>query len=321
VTAVTGAIATVLDRGEFCHVAARTERGPHLTPLVFALSGGSVWVTTSRGSVKARTWRTDDVVAGLVRGGGDDAVTFAGRARAYDLLDADTWPNVLARAAAVAAASLRFSRKNARFFAGYAVDSRRVPLAWTPPGRVFVEIELDAAALIRDGEVVERAGEWRDSDASPVRSRSSFRAVAMPDAFEALPNRVRRALGEDGEGALALEGERGPAVVPARWRADDDGLVAAVPIEPLGLADATASCPAALAIDRPSWWRARRMLGCMVQGTADLFVPGEIRSGRRAVASAVGRAGADPDTAALARMRPRRLVWWEGWTSGSVGVA
>ena len=51
-------------RGRFCAVAAMTPRGPHCTPLVFAFSGGRLWLTTSRRSVKARAWRTDPVDGG-----------------------------------------------------------------------------------------------------------------------------------------------------------------------------------------------------------------------------------------------------------------
>ncbi|MGZ4124820.1 MAG: pyridoxamine 5'-phosphate oxidase family protein [Actinomycetota bacterium] len=321
-TSLSRAIASVLDAGAFCHLAARTERGPHLTPTVYAFSNGNLWVTTSRGSVKARAWRSDPTVSGLVRDG-EDAVSFSGRVRTYDVLDADTWPNVLGRSPAVALASLRFTHKNARFFAGYAVDARHIPLAWTPPGRVFAEIEIASAALIRGDAVVEGSGvpDGETDRAGVLASRAAYRRAAAADAFVALPGRIRDALGEDGVGAICLEGRRGPAILPARWRADDDALVAIVPTEALAPADAGASCPVALAIDRQSWWRARRMLGSMVQGAADVFVPSEVRTGRSALASAIGRAGGDVERMSLVRLRPKRVVWWEGWTSGSSAVA
>ncbi len=316
------AISNVLHAGAICHVAARTERGPHLTPTVYVFSDGSLWVTTSRGSVKARAWRSDPTVSGLVRDG-DDAVSFTGRVRTYDALDTETWPNVLGRSPAVALASLRFTRKNARFFAGYAVDVRHIPFAWTPPGRVFAEIEIASVALIRGNAMVERTGVPHDQTdrAGVLASRAAYRRVAATDAFVALPGRVRDALGEDGVAAICLEGRRGPAVLPARWRADGDALLAIVPTEALAPAEAGASCPAALAIDRQSSWRARRMLGCMVQGAADVFVPSEVRTGRSALASAIGRTGGDVERTSLVRLRPKRVAWWEGWTSGSSAVA
>jgi Pyridoxamine 5'-phosphate oxidase len=312
------AVMSVLSAGPFCHVAARTRRGPHLTPMVFAVSGGSVWVTTSRGSVKARAWRDDPVVAGLVADGGE-AVSFSGRALEYDALDPATWGRCLSNAPALTAATVRFWQKNARFFAGYAVDARHVPLAWTPPGRVFVEIRLERASLIRRSDVVERWGDEGPVDAP--RSRSSFRAIRTVDAFEALPSRVARELGGDGVGALALEAEGGPRVLPVRWRADEGAIHASLPAAALALAGAPDRSPAALGIDRPSWWRARRMLGCMIQGSADAFVPAAVTTGRRSLGAAIERTGGAPDSDALVRLRPERIVWWQGWTSGSSRVA
>jgi hypothetical protein len=319
-TRLDATIGSVLSRGEFCHVAARTDRGPHLTPMVFAVSGGSVWVTTSRASAKARAWRSDRSVGGLVVVG-DEAVSFTGTTRGYDLLDAATWPDVVARSAVVTAASLRFSAKNARFFAGYAVDARHVPFAWTPPGRLFVEIRVADATLLRDGAVVVSGA---DAGAgAPVASRAAFRSVRGANALAAPPGHVRRALGGSGRGALALEGERAPAVLPVRWAAGEGAILASVPLETLALAASDAAAPrsAALAIDRASGWRARGMLGCMVQGGADVFVPSAVRSGRRALASAIERTGGDADRDALVRLRPARVVWWQGWTSGSANVA
>ena len=153
------AVQSVLERGPFCAVATSTERGPHCTPLVFAYSGGRIWLTTSRRSVKARAWRTDPTVAGLVRDGGL-AVTFTGSVRTYDALDRSTWGAAVAGATSIARATATFSRKNARFFAGYAFDAKQVPFAWTPPGRVFVGVDLERTALLDGDGVQEGRGRW-----------------------------------------------------------------------------------------------------------------------------------------------------------------
>jgi len=55
VSFVSTAVQQVLEDGQFCAVAAQTPNGPHCTPLVFAYSGARLWLTTSRGSVKARS--------------------------------------------------------------------------------------------------------------------------------------------------------------------------------------------------------------------------------------------------------------------------
>jgi len=307
----------VLDHGAFCFVAAETERGPHLTPLVFVWSDGGVWLTTSRGSVKARAWRADPRVAGLVRAG-DRAVTFTGRAAFYDVLDPATWIRAAVRMPAVAAASARFTGKNARFFAGYAVDARRVPLAWTPPGRVFVEIRMVRAALLGDGGVRALWGEW---DAS-LPTTGAFRARrGGSDAFAALPSAVRGGLGGGGPAALGIAGSRGTVVLPVWWVEDGPDLHAALPRGSLALAVVSeAPCPVALAVDRASWWRAREMIGAMAQGVGQAFLPDRLQTGGRSAEEKVRRTGADPDGAALVRIRPRRLVWWRGWSSGSVTI-
>jgi hypothetical protein len=164
------AVRGVLDQGRFCAVATSTRHGPHCTPLVFAASGGRLWLTTSRRSAKTRAWRSDPSVGGLVRHG-ELAVTFTGSVKLYDALDRSTWGDALAGATTIARATAAFSAKNARFFAGYAIDAKQVPFAWTPPGRVFVGIDLDRVALTDDEGVQEGRGRWRGETASHATFR------------------------------------------------------------------------------------------------------------------------------------------------------
>ena len=172
--AVPAPIRRILEEGAFCHVATLTPKGPHLTPMVFASAAERVWVTTSRGSVKARAWRRDPAVAGLVRSG-DRAAAFTGTVTTYDLLETGTWGRSVARGPLLALAGFRFTQKNARFFAGYAVDAHQVPLAWSPPGRVFAEIRLERTATLQSGIGARRS---RASNASaPIGSaRRRWRA-------------------------------------------------------------------------------------------------------------------------------------------------
>src|SRR5438105_2026449 len=158
----------ILDEGSFCYLAARTRGGPHLTPLVYSVWASRLWVTTARRSVKARTWKRDPAAGGLVVGGGG-ALVFRGSARTRDLLDPTTWLSSAVAAPTISLAAVSFARRNARFFAGYAVDAPRIPLAWSPPGRVFTEVRLEAAAVLGDGPE-HRWGEL----GGPVRSRTSF---------------------------------------------------------------------------------------------------------------------------------------------------
>jgi nitroimidazol reductase NimA-like FMN-containing flavoprotein (pyridoxamine 5'-phosphate oxidase superfamily) len=304
----------VLERGAFCHVAAMTPTGPHVTPMVFSEAGGRVWVTTSRGSVKARAWRADPRVAGMVRAG-REAVLFTGTATMHDALDPDSWMRSLRNGPLLALAAVRFTRKNTRFFAGYAVDASRVPLAWTPPGRVFVELRIDRTALLEDGS--QRTwGEWPGGAASLER----FRAVRTgPAPLAPLPSDVREALGEAGAGVLAVEGRDGPVALPVSWVVDGAALYAVLSAETFALAGVTTRKPrAALGVDHPSSWRARHMVGGMARGDAEIYELSALTSGERSAREIARSAGLDDPGAVLVRLRPRRFVWWRGWTSGTV---
>ena len=318
-TELAPAVRHVFERGVLCHVAALTRLGPHVTPMVFAAAGGSLWVTTSRGSVKARAWRSDPRVAGLVRAG-DDAVAFAGVATAHDALDPESWGRSVLRAPTLSVAATRFTRKNARFFAGYAVDARRVPLAWTPPGRVFVELSVRRAVLFEGGREPRTWGDW-DEGALPSAPR--FRAARTGEGpFERLPSDVRAALGGRGRGALALDGRGGPVVVPATWTIDGAGLYAIAAVETLAFASPSSAAPrAALGMDRSSSWRARRMVGAMARGPAEIHVVAGLSSGGASARTIAFGAGVEGDRVAVVRLRPERFVWWRGWESGTVTTA
>ena len=305
------AVQSVLEQGPFCAVATTTPRGPHCTPLVFTYSGGRVWLTTSRGSVKARAWKADPAMAGLVRHG-ELAVTFTGSVKTYDALDRGTWTAAVTGATSIARAMAGFSRKNARFFAGYAFDARQVPLAWTPPGRVFVGVDLERTALLDDRGVQEGRGRW----GGEAESHPTFRrTTAGADPLAALPPEVAGELEREGTGSLAIVGDRGPVVLPIRWRAEEAALYCALPAETLALSGAGPDAPVALTVDKASAWRARDMVGAMIQGTAACFLLDRLGSGAktaRQLATSI-----HPDAGALVRIAPERLVWWRGWTSGS----
>jgi nitroimidazol reductase NimA-like FMN-containing flavoprotein (pyridoxamine 5'-phosphate oxidase superfamily) len=309
------AVQQVLEQGSFCAVASSTPRGPHCTPLVFAYSGGRVWLTTSRRSVKARAWKLDPGVAGLVRFG-ELSVTFTGTVHAYDALDRSTWGPAMAGATSIARAGAGFSKKNAKFFAGYAFDARQVPFAWTPPGRVFVGIDLERTALLGEDGVQEGRGRW----GGEALSHKTFRSTkGTDDPLAALPDDVRGELGGGGDAALTLGGDRGPVVVPATWRVEGGSLYAALPAETLSLAGVGPDAPVSLTVDRASEWRARDMVGVMVQGIGAIHLLEGLGSGAktaRALATSI-----DPEAGALVRIAPTRLVWWKGWSSGSLAVA
>jgi hypothetical protein len=282
--------------------------------MVFAEAGDRLWVTTSRGSVKARAWARDPRVGGLVRLG-DRAAIFTGIAATYDLLDPESWGRSVRESPAIALAAARYTRKNARFFAGYAVDANHVPLAWTPPGRVFAELRLERSAMIEGGRIASAWGKWGD-EADGVERFRVPRAGA--GAFDALEPRLADELGGAGPGALAFETDEGPVVVPAAWVLEGPGVYAVAHAEVLAAAGAGPVVPAALCIDRPSSWRAREMVGAMIRGRGRIALPGALESGLRSVQRLARAAGAEPASAAVVGLDAERLVWWRGWDSGTV---
>jgi hypothetical protein len=289
---------------------------------VYAEDGGRLWVTTARRSAKTRAWAADPAIAALVRTGGT-ALALRGRARTYDVLDPATWARSVASAPRLASATVRFSLKNARFFAGYAVDARHVPLAWTPPGRVFAELRLRAGRVVaEDGSVGPGWGPWP----ALLDSARTYPPKVGPTAqlLEGVPSSVRRAVGAAGVGALAVDGRDGLSVVPVRWRSLDGGRVhVTLSRELAGLAGLGPRSRVALTLDRASAWRASSMTGVLVQGWGRSFVAGEVHRGSRDLSSdlaeVVRAAKADGGPAeVLLDVRPDRVVWWLGWSSGTV---
>lgn len=307
----------ILGAGTLCYLAARTKEGLHTTPVVFVLDGDRLWATTARRTVKARAWKRDRTAAGLVRLD-DRAVTFRGRVTLYDALDPRTWPASLLRGPALARASTRFTVKNARFFAGYARDARRVPLSWTPPGRVVVSVDLEAGSVLdaTQGKVEERWGTWGDG----VEARATFRKTSRSRPPEAgVPSDLRRTLGVAGPGALGVEGAVGPVVLPVRWARSEGSHYAVLARPFLALAEVGEDVPAALVLDRASAWRAARMRGILLRGDAQVYLPDRVRAGREALLAHAERTGPLPSEPAVLRLRTRTAVWWEGWASGTVG--
>lgn len=303
----------ILNEGTLCHLAAPSAAGPHVTPVVFVLDGGRVWGTTGRGTTKAKLWRRQLVAGGLV-GFEGRWLAFRGPVTLYDALDPATWPASIRRGPRVASASVRFAMKNARFFAGYARDVTRVPLAWTPPGRVIFSIDVASGAILEDEDVRERWGPWGEG----VVGMKAFRRASAGLSEDLLPEQVRPLLEEPGDGIVGVPSPGGPVVLPARWSGSDGAFFAKLPAPFLSLAGGEVEGNAALVVDRASAWRAAKMRGVLLRGPTSVYVASELRSGSRELRAQVHELS---DDAAVIRIRPRTAVWWSGWTSGTVRPA
>ncbi len=309
-TSLSRAARTILNEGTLCYLAAPSTVGPHVTPVVFVLDGGRIWGTTGRGTTKVKLWRREPVAGGLV-GHAGRWLAFRGPVTLYDALDPSTWSASLRRGPRVASASARFSLKNARFFAGYARDVTRVPLAWTPPARVIFSIDVSAGAVLHDDQVLEQWGSW----ASEATGHRGFRPAEAGLPTESLPDDARDLLREPGEGTIGLGSHLGPVVLPARWRESKGAFYARMPGSLLSMAGVQRETHASLVVDRASTWRAANMRGVLLRGPASVYLTDEITSGRGRLEQQVGDLEPGHD---VVRIRPSSAVWWRGWTSGTV---
>jgi hypothetical protein len=205
--------------------------------------------------------------------------------------------------------------KNARFFFGYAIDAYRVPLAWAPPGRVFAGVEMAQGRVLdlAQGAVVDGWGEWP----RVLHAAASF--AAPPASYDsraidaALPPEILHAIGEAGDGVLAVQAGRSSlSVVPGSWERIGGGYEARLARPFAELTGAGPGSCAALTVDRASSWRAAEMRGVLLRGSVEPFVPGITTRGATALRRRVG------DGDALFRLAIERAVWWEGWSSGTV---
>jgi hypothetical protein len=308
-----GAARRILNEGTLCYLGAPSSAGPHVTPVVFVLDGGRVWGTTGRGTTKSKLWRREPVAGGLV-GLEERWLAFRGPVTLYDALDPSTWQASLRRGPRVASASVRFAMKNARFFAGYARDVARVPLAWTPPGRVIFSIDLSSGAILSGNDVLESWGAWGEG----ATGLKTYRRASPGLSGDRLPEDLRSLLKEPGEGVAGLPSARGPVILPSRWSGSGGTFFARVPARLLALAGNGSRGNASLVVDRASAWRAAKMRGALLRGPASAYLPGELRSGQAVLRREVGEL---TDDDGVIRIRPRTAVWWSGWASGTVRPA
>jgi hypothetical protein len=173
---------------------------------------------------------------------------------------------------------------------------------------------MERAALVDEGV----GGRW-EARAHRIRSATSFRSSrAGRHPLEGVPRDVRDRVGEEGVATLAVDAPAGITVLPVRWRTEGGRVHAALPEEVLGLAGGGPSLCAALAVDHASAWRARAMVGCMIRGEARVHVVDRLRSGRESAGHLVERCFVGRAGAALITLHPSRVVWWRGWTTGTV---
>jgi hypothetical protein len=205
-------VTSTLEEARQAHVAVASRHGPHVTPELYAWSGGALWFASAASTVKVNVLRRDPW-AGAVVGTPGRSVIVRGPVEAFDvrrpdrlLRRAGRWPDTLG-------ALGRFSVRNAPDLIAFARDTTTGRLGWrVPERRVFFRLHPVAAATVEGDVVTGGWGGWSSADGAEDMSSSA--PVGGVAAVVALP---------------------GPVAVPGRWFEDEARL--RLPVGLLGLLD------------------------------------------------------------------------------------
>ncbi|MBA2279977.1 MAG: hypothetical protein H0W25_01900 [Acidimicrobiia bacterium] len=256
----------LLDAAPQVYVGVRTKRGPHVTPELFATSGGRIVCLTAVSTLKAKRLRTDPLAAVAFPLGGCWLLGLGTAA----VVDPASPLSALREPGAATASSLgvaRFVRDNARELAGAVADYFTGRLGGAlPPHRVVLAITPLALALVDgDGGVVEHDG-WLSLEHTPddeVDGDADADGVEPPD-LDALPDDLA-AMAQPGEAVLGWSRSDGsPLALPARWAPDEAEVT--VTSELFDLCGAGASSAASLTFDTRTGLGPSGKRGVMLRG-------------------------------------------------------
>jgi len=264
---------STLAEGRQVHVAVASTGGPHVTPELYAWSGGRLWFASASGTLKSNVLRREPALGAVVSVPGR-SVVLVGEVEVYDPLD----PVGLARRAcdlpAAARALAGFTVRNAADLLAFGADLATGRLGWRPPPvRVLFGLVPRCALGLEHGVIVDAAGDW-----STLAAEAATDLVVVDDLDPA---------DEPGGGAPAVLAVPGPVALPGRWFADDRVLrlaPALLPLVPSGRFDLS------VVVDEYSAPGPAAKQGTLVRG-----------SGRLAA-----------DGSAAVDVEPERQVQWDG---------
>ena len=286
--------ARVAAAARFAHVAVRTPSGPHVTPVLFALTADRIWLAVPRATLKARMLAAEPRV-GLVLGAGDEALAITGEAA---VLDPQRPAGLPARWTELARAPLAlpaYALRNAIELAGFAADLR-APGASSPHNLVLVAVRPDRVTLAVRPAPVKRSGR-----SAPGR-RAPIPAAAAPPG---VPARLWALAAKAGPTVLGWETADGPLALPATWDPSRGAaLLAPEAVAAAGLAKpgGTRSAPACVCFDLTDGPRPSAKAGLLLRGR-----------GR-------GRARAGAGGASTVALDVDRATYWSGFQTATVSA-
>lgn len=254
---LTESVRSVLEEGRQAYVAVASERGPHVTPELYAWSDDALWFAAASTTLKAKVLRRRPQVGVVVAINGrsallgGDVALFDARRPASLLTQAKGLPDL-------ARALTRFTVRNAADLGAFAGDTARGRLgSRLPSPRVVFRLVPRRVALVENDVLTSWWGDWP--------------AIATDMAGTGIPTGGERAV-------VAVPG---PLALPGRWFADEQ--LVHVPPSVLQLAGCDGELPLGVVVDD---YRAPGPAA--KQGTL-------LRGGGRVVAGAPGFIAFDPD--------------------------
>jgi hypothetical protein len=194
-----------LAEGREAYVAVETANGPHVTPELYAWSGGRLWFAAAVSTLKAKVL-PDRPRAGAV-------VTVAGRSvmlhGTVSVFDPRRPVDIARRASAwpqATRAITGYVLRNVPDLVAFARDAAIGRLGLRiPPLRALFALEPDRVALVENDALVARPGAWPGSGAG---------ALGALGALDDTPD-------VPAGGTAAVAAFPGPVAVPARWFAPE----------------------------------------------------------------------------------------------------
>jgi hypothetical protein len=232
--------ARIVTSGRLAYVAVATSGGPLVTPVLYGVSGDSLWFLTKRTAFKTRVLRRDPRTAWVVRDG-ERSVAMTGRARLLSPLHATELLTGGLLAAPPAIGS--WAERNPRQVAGFLRDALSRPGQAMPHDFVLARLRPETVSVVEPPAAGRRRG--------------------RPGRLDVVPARLR-GLAARADGVLGLTTAGGTVALPARW--DPVRWVAQVP----GAVDGG---PACLTFDEPVRTRASQQRGLVLRGRARVLGP------------------------------------------------
>lgn len=142
-------IESILREGREAHIAVVSDHGPHVTPELFAWSGGRLWFWFAHTTLKARVLATAPEAAALVAAGDRHAV-LEGPVDLIDVRRPSTLVGGPARGLRALIGATSYAVRNAEDLSAFVRDLGTGRLGWRPPpSRILASIEPRRATSAR----------------------------------------------------------------------------------------------------------------------------------------------------------------------------